>query len=215
MKRQCRKPGFLGHFVKSAVAIVAMKEQRFLEAGAGVNRVDLRIDVAIGDENIEPSIIVHIKERGSPSDVRIAGLAYTGGPTDVVEAFLAPVTIERIRLLLEMSDEKAQAAAVVIVPPINAHVAEFHALAAERDAGQHTHIGERPVVIVMVQIVWNGIVGYKEIGPAIVIVVYPHYSQAIVANFIVDPSPHRDFFEGSITAIVIQEIALAFETPRA
>jgi len=85
--------------------------------------VDLRIDVAIGDEEIEPGIVIHIEEGSAPADVGIAGLTDTGGPAHVVEAFGAQVAIERIGLVLEVGDEEAEAAAVVIVTPINAHVA--------------------------------------------------------------------------------------------
>src|SRR5437868_15506273 len=62
VKRKCGKARFLADLVKSAVAIVAMEEQRLLEAGTGVQRIDLRIDMAIGDENVEPGIVVHVKE---------------------------------------------------------------------------------------------------------------------------------------------------------
>src|SRR5207248_11366820 len=42
VKRKCGKARFLADLVKSAVAIVAMEEQRLLEAGTGVQRIDLR-----------------------------------------------------------------------------------------------------------------------------------------------------------------------------
>ncbi|HEX7424089.1 MAG TPA: hypothetical protein VF311_09440 [Terriglobales bacterium] len=58
-----------------------------------------------------------------------------------------------------MRDEKAEAAAVVVIAPIDAHVAEFHAFAAEGHAGEHAHVRERAVVIVVVEIVGDGIVG--------------------------------------------------------
>src|SRR5262249_48885174 len=140
MKRQRCKARLLGNLVKCAVAIVAMKEERFLETRTGVKRIDLRIDMAVGNKNVEPSVVVHVEERRSPADVWIAWLADTGGPTDVVEAFLAPVVIERVGLLLKVRNEKAETPAVVVVAPIHAHVAKLHALAAERDAGEHAHV---------------------------------------------------------------------------
>lgn len=48
---------------------------------------------------------------------------------------------------------------MVVIAPIDAHVAEFHAFAAEGHAGEHAHVRERAVVIVVVEIVGDGIVG--------------------------------------------------------
>jgi len=44
---------------------------------------------------------------------------------------------------------------------------------------------EGAVVIVVVEIVGDGIVGDEEVGPAIVVVVHPHDAEAIVANVVV------------------------------
>src|SRR5262245_9749446 len=106
-----------------------MKEQRLFEARTGIERVDLRIDVAIGDENVEPGIVVHVETCCAPTDVRIAWLTDTRRPTNIVKAFLAPVAIERIGLLLKVGYEEAEPSAVVEVAPVHAHVAQFHAFA--------------------------------------------------------------------------------------
>jgi len=55
-----------GNFVKRAVAIVAMQQQRLAKARTGFQRVDLGIDVAVGDKKIEPGVIVHVEESGAP-----------------------------------------------------------------------------------------------------------------------------------------------------
>ncbi len=171
--------------------------------------------MAVGDENVEPGVIVHVEKSGAPADVGIAGLTYSGCPTDIVETLRTHVAIEGVGLLLEVRDEEAEAAAVVVITPIDAHVAELHAFAAEGYTGEHAHVGEGAVVIVMVEIVGDGVVSDEEIGPAIVVVVHPHNPEAIVADVIVDASFDGNFLEGAIAAIVIQEIAFAFEAPGA
>src|SRR5450759_2129939 len=131
MERKRRQAGFLGDLVEGAVAIVAMQQKRLAIAGTGFQSVDLRIDVTVGDEKIEPSVIVHIEKSGSPADVRIARLANSGSPAHVIEFLGAHVAVEGIGLLFEVRKEKAEAAAVVVVTPIDPHISEFHAFTAE------------------------------------------------------------------------------------
>src|SRR6266581_4930631 len=207
MKRQSGKAGFLGDFVEGAVAIVAMKGERLTKAGAGFQSVDLRVNVAVGDENVEPGVIVHVEKSGAPADVGIAGLTYSRCPTDIVETLRTGVAIEGIGLLLEVRDEEAEAAAVVVITPIDAHVAELHAFAAESHAGEHAHVGEGAVVIVMVEIVGDGVVSDEEIGPAIVIVVHPHDPEAVVADVIVDAGLDGDVFELAVAETMIKGTA--------
>src|SRR5450759_1152690 len=98
MERKRRQAGFLGGLVEGAVAIVAMQQKRLAIAGAGFQSVDLRIDVAVGDENVEPGVVVHVEKGGAPGDVGIAGLANAGSPTNVVETLRTHVAIERVGL---------------------------------------------------------------------------------------------------------------------
>src|SRR6266404_2818352 len=192
-----------------------MQQQRLAKPRTGFQSVNLRINVAVGYENVQPGVIIHVKESRAPSNVRIAGLAYAGSPTHVVESLRAHVAIQRIGLLLKVRDEEAETAAMVVIAPVNAHVAQFHAFAAEGYAAEHSHVGERSVVIVVIEIVGDGVVGNEEIGPAVVVIVDPHDAEAVVADVIMDAGLHGDFFKGSVTSIVIEKIAFAFEAPGA
>src|SRR6266478_6436112 len=192
-----------------------MQQQRLAKPRTGFQSVNLRINVAVGYENVQPGVIIHVKESRAPSNVRIAGLAYAGSPTHVVESLRAHVAIQRIGLLLKVRDEEAETAAMVVIAPVNAHVAQFHAFAAEGYAAEHSHVGERSVVIVVIEIVGDGVVGDEEIGPSVVVVIHPHDAQAVVADLIVDAGFDGNFFKGSVTAIVIEKITFAFEAPRA
>src|SRR6266446_5385747 len=215
MERKGGEAGLLGDFIESTIAIVTMQKQRLAIARAGVQRVDLRVDVAVGDEKIEPGVIVHIKEPSTPANVRIAGLADAGSPAHVVESLLAHIAIERVGLLLKMGNEEAQAAAVVIIAPVPSHVAELHPFAAKSHAGKHAHVRESAIVIVVVEVVGNGIVGDQEVRPAIVVVIDPHDAEAVVADLIMDAGFDGNFLKGAVATIVIQKIALAFESPGA
>src|SRR4030095_2135877 len=73
-QRQSLQTCFLGSFVESTVAVVAVKKNRFLIAGASIDGIDLRINVPVGDQKIQPGVIVHIEKGRAPADVGIAGL---------------------------------------------------------------------------------------------------------------------------------------------
>src|SRR6266478_4121936 len=126
-----------------------MQQQRLAKGRPRLQSVDLRIDVAIGDESVGPCVVVHVEKSGAPADVRIAGLTDAGSPTDIVESLRAHVAIQRIGLLLKVRDEEAKTAAMVVIAPIDSHVAQLHAFAAEGYAAEHSHVGERSVVIVV------------------------------------------------------------------
>src|SRR5207302_1360110 len=192
-----------------------MEEKRFAKAGPGFQSVDLRINVAVGDQKVEPGVIVHIEKSGAPADVRIAGLAYAGSPTDVVETLWTHVAIEGVGLLFEVRDEKAEAAAVVVIAPIDAHIAELHTFAAEGHTSEHARVGEGTVVIVVIEIVGDRVVGDEEVGPAVVVVVHPHDAEAVVADVVMDAGLDGNFLEGAVAAIVIEKIAFALEAPGA
>src|SRR6266853_4812251 len=72
----------LGDFVEGSVTIVAMQQQRLAKPRTGFQSVNLGINVAVSDQNVEPGVVVHVKESRAPAYVRIAGLADAGGPTD-------------------------------------------------------------------------------------------------------------------------------------
>src|SRR5258706_4810671 len=170
-----------------------MQQQRLAKPRTGFQSVNLRINVAVGYENVQPGVIIHVKESRAPSNVRIAGLAYAGSPTHVVESLRAHVAIQRIGLLLKVRDEEAKTAAMVVIAPIDSHIPELHAFAAKGHATEHANVGECPIMVVVVEIVGDGIVGDEEIGPAIVVVIHPHDSKAVVADVIMNASFDGNF----------------------
>src|SRR5438067_1773247 len=114
-----------------------------------------------------------------------------------------------------MGDKETQAPAVVVVAEIHSHVPKLQAFTTQRDTGQQAHIGKCAVVIVVEEVVGNGVVSDQKIGPAIVVVIGPHHAQAIIANVIMHAGFVRNLFKGSITTIVVKKIGFAFQTPGA
>src|SRR5713101_6529785 len=214
-QRQGLKTGFLRDLVERSVAIVAMEQKRFTVTRAGFHAIHLGKNVSIGDEDIGPGVVVHVKEAGAPAHQAIVLLSDAGSPAHVLETLRAEIFVKTVGLLGKMRDEEAEQSAVVEVGEINVHVAELKAFADERQAGEHADVRKGAVVIVVVEVVGNGIIGDEQVRPTIIIVVRPHHTQAVIADFVANASFCRDFFKSAVATIVIEEVAFADEPPRA
>src|SRR5260370_41681681 len=133
-----------------------MEQKRFTVTRAGFHAIHLGKDVAIGDEDIGPGVVVHIEESSAPAYETVVLLSHAGSPAHVLETLRAEIFVETVGLLGKMRDEEAEPPAAVEVGEIHAHVAEFHAFAAERQPGEHADVRKSAVVIVGVEVVWNG-----------------------------------------------------------
>ena len=57
----------LGHVLEPAVAAVAIDDLALLVAGLGLQLLDLGIDVAVDEEEVEPAVVVEVDERRRPT----------------------------------------------------------------------------------------------------------------------------------------------------
>jgi hypothetical protein len=82
-----------------------------------VRRVELRIDVAIGDEEIEPAIGIVVKEVRAPADLEKIGSAQPGRPAHLGECTCAEISVERIRLIGIVGHEKIELPVIIVIRP--------------------------------------------------------------------------------------------------
>src|SRR5688500_2708714 len=97
-----------------------MQEFWLTIAGAG-QRIDLRIDMAIDDKQVEPRIVVEINEARSPSDIRPRNLSNLGRHRDVAEIVVAIIAVESIVFVNEICNEDPKAAGVKVIAHRNSH----------------------------------------------------------------------------------------------
>src|SRR3982075_2283667 len=135
--------------------------------------------MAIGYQEIQPAVVIHVKKSSAPSNVGIARLADAGGPAHVVETLFSQIAIQRVGLFCEMGDKVAEASAMVVIAEIYAHGAHFHPVAAARRASEHAAVGERAVLIIVIQIARNRLIRDKMAFPAVIGVIGPQHSKTV------------------------------------
>src|SRR6266850_2746806 len=70
-------------------------------------------------------------------------------------------------------------------------------------------------MVVVIEVVWDRIVGNEEVGPAVIVVVGPDDAETVIADFIVNAGLRGNFLECAVTTVVVQKIAFTHKTPRA
>ena len=123
------------------------------------NGVDLRVYVAVRREDIEPAVVVHVEEAGSPAHVRMAGLRDSRGRADVREAIVAVVAVKRVRLVHEFGDEDVEPPGVVVIAEIHPHRTEFLTITAKIRTQQKPDLFEGSIMLVSIHVIGAGVVG--------------------------------------------------------
>ena len=128
-----------GDLLEGAVAAIAIEQLALAIPGrrAHPHAVQLRIDMPVDRDEIQPGVVVVVKERVAPSDV---GQADGGGARSKrhIGEVVPVVAVQRVVLLREIGDEQAEASAVVVIADRDAHAALFGAVLADGDARRGT-----------------------------------------------------------------------------
>src|SRR5262245_45004432 len=128
------RAGSVGHVGESPTSQVAKDQASLAIACACAETIDLRVDVAIGREEITPSVIVEIPEKHSPAEIRQACLSYACGEGRVGEIAGALVSEERVSFLGEVGHAYVESAVVVIIADGDAHSRARLAVGVQRRA---------------------------------------------------------------------------------
>ena len=67
--------------------------------------ISLRIRVAVGDEQIDPAVVVVIEELSSPADIRKAYRGHSGIVRNIGKRIGTNVTVKHIVFIVEVGNE--------------------------------------------------------------------------------------------------------------
>src|SRR5258708_30584925 len=113
-----------------------------------LHALDGVFDVAIGDENIGPAVVVVIEEETAKTERDQGGAAHFGLRRFVDEQAVALVVIERDHLVGEVADDDAEAAAAVVVGGVDAHAGASDSIFAESYSWWNSAFLEATVLLI-------------------------------------------------------------------
>src|SRR4030095_6716105 len=96
--------------------------------------------MAVGDKQIRPTVVVVIKERGSPSDVRNTGLSRSRSKRDICKISVALESVKCVVFLAKVGNVQAELPVGRIVTDSDSHAALFCTVAIDCDACRKSHL---------------------------------------------------------------------------
>ncbi len=129
------------------------------------------VDMAVGDEQIQPAIVVVIEKASAKAQHVSRGQRNACGVAHFVEQALTVVMPKVVGGKLEIGNIEVQTAIVVVIAQGNTHGGHGASTGRERHAGRGRGFPECSVLLVVVEINFQAVIGDKQVGPAITIVV--------------------------------------------
>src|SRR5258706_13750187 len=170
--------------------------------------------MTVGNEQIDPPVVVVIENLGSPADIRKADRRHSGIVGNICERIATNTAVKHIVFIVEVGDEYVEPSVVVIVTQRDAHAALLGAVSVNRHARFESDLLKRAVPVVMVEIVRRRVVGDENIYPAVAIKVTGDNVQPVVTDRVVDAGLFRHVGKCSVAVIVIERVTGAWQSPR-
>src|SRR5207244_2151097 len=118
--------------LKPAVRQIAKQQRLLREARAPLVFVYSRVHVTVGNEHIQPTVIIKIYEVRAPPQEWNRRLAVSGLEGDIREIAVAIVVIERIRVIRKVRDVHVQLAIIIVIANRQTHPSLLLAVFVER-----------------------------------------------------------------------------------
>ena len=158
-----------GDLHEAPLARVVEELRRLGVAHPRLDPLDLRVEVAVGQEEVEPAVQVVVEVEGAEGQGEQGLAAEVGDRGDVDEELVALVPVERHHLVGEVADDDRRAAAAVVVGGVDPHAAAGDAGLGERHAGGDADLLEGAVALVAVEEVRLRVVGHRQVLPAVAV----------------------------------------------
>ena len=151
-------------------AVDVVEEQGALgPCGAPRLVVDDAVDVAVGDDDVLPAVVVVVEEGVAPAEEGDGWLSDAHLVADVGEVGVAVVAVERVVVVGEGGVVEVEKAVVLVVADGDAHGGGLAAVLVEGVTGGVAGVFEGAVAFVDVEIVGGGVVADEEVGLAVVV----------------------------------------------
>src|SRR5215510_7086859 len=196
------------HFDETSLSGIAKKLVRFAQRERIFLAYQVRqqLNSSVGDKQIEPAIVVIIKEESAKTREATPRHSQAGFASTILEESLAQVNVECVGLIHQVSHKDVFGAVAIDVACIDAHTGFGLSVSVDRSSSQQCVVYKRAVLLVDPELVGIAIVRYINIDPAIVVEVRSDDSQS-VAEFFVDTRGDSYIFKDSVAFVVKEPVA--------
>ena len=196
-----------------AGAEIAIHDLALLVGRFRLQLVHLGIDVAVGEEDVEPAVVVEVDEPGAPAEPSRVE-AEAAGERPVLAEAVTEVGVQRRRVAGEVRLDDVEGAVAIVVADADAHAGLRLAVLAVGAAGADADVRERAVVVVAIERARVRIVRHVDVGPAIVVEVERADAEAVGAAGLEDAGALRDVLEGAVALVAVEHVGAAGQPGR-
>src|ERR1044072_3798992 len=111
----------------------------------------LRINMTVDDQQIDPTVVVVVKELGSPADIGKTNGSYFGRIRDIGKRTATIVMVGRVVVVIEVGYKQVQLAVVLVIAQSHSHASLFPAIFVDCRAGGKSNILESAVTVVVIE----------------------------------------------------------------
>src|SRR5215471_183709 len=181
------------------------------------NPVSEKMDVvermAVGDDQVEGAVVIIVGEFHAESAEEHRYLPQAESCGRIGEGSVPIVQEDRIGFEIDVRNNQVWYSVPVNVPEVATHSGLGPPAHPVSDLREKRVFGKRPVAIVYIQIISNGVVGYEYVNAPVVIEVRAHDAESLAVGGLQSSLPGY-VGEGAVAVIVVQYVRNALKVVR-
>src|SRR5207302_489908 len=202
-------PGLLkylasAHFFEMA-GLVMNQERRLQISQVASGLLDRIHDMRLGNEKILPAVVVIIEKTRTPARKRQARSAQTRAVRHVPECAGSVVVEQHVALVGKLRHHNVRQAVIIEVAEVRAHARKGLPVLVVAHSGQQSHFRESAIPVVVVQEALHRVIGHKDIGETVAVVIGKTHSQALAVR-IRYTGFGGDIGERAVAIVVIEDV---------
>src|SRR5262245_5796930 len=128
----------------------------------------LSVDMAIGDENVLPAVVVEVKKTDAETEIFTVD-TQTGRQAGILKRSVTIIAVQRSDLIGKICADDIEPAIAIVVANPYSHAGQGNSVFVKGAAGGYGDFTECAVMIVAIQQAWGGIARDIDIRPSVVV----------------------------------------------
>ena len=189
--------------IERAVVLIVEQERGLAIVDSRLALLDLILNVAVHLEQVLVTVVVVVEEQKAEAEDVGGCRSYLRGLANLLEQAGRELPVERRLLALEVGDRQPCLAVVEQIAGIDPHARMWIAVLIKGDAALSADLGEGAVPFVVELEAGDGVVGDKEIGPAVAVVVPDGHAERLAPGR-ADPGGAGHIFKAAVSLVVVE-----------